>query len=207
MVTVRLVPAPFRLYSIISQLPATRCGHYRTLHLNLCGKVVLRPNRLQGRFGVTDTFGRRIDNVEYDPGRHDAVNDGLQPVNKDKLSLTAFRFDESEGLTAFPLVGAEATDKRVAMSVMALPRQAKSPRAYRNLNNEADIQGPEDYWNRVSGCSSDADHTHLTSTQSIKSLLPGVSRGTRSTDMQRDNTIILECGQQRGPSMTRDRTV
>jgi len=93
---------------------------------------------------VTDTFGRRIDNVEYNSGRYDAVNDGLQPINKYRLSFTAFRFDESEGLTAFPLVEAEATDRREAVSVMALPRWA-IPRAYRNLNNESDIQGPEDY--------------------------------------------------------------
>ena len=48
-------------------------------HLNLRRQVVLRPRRLQGRFGVADIFRRRVDNVKYDPCRHDAVSDSLQP--------------------------------------------------------------------------------------------------------------------------------
>jgi len=89
----------------------------------------------------------------------------------------AFRVDKNKGPTVFPLVGVEATDMWVTMSVMASSRKAKLPRAYRNLHNKTNIQGPEDYWNRISGRSSEqtTDFTYPTLTRSIESLLPAVS--------------------------------
>ena len=80
---------------------------------------------------------------------------------------------QDEELTVSPLVGAQATGDSVGMSVMALPSKANPPHAYRNLDNEADIQGPEDYWDRVSGRPDKpaADSTHATSTRNIGSLL------------------------------------
>ena len=60
--------------------------------------MILRPDCLQGRSGVTDIFGRRVDNVENDPGRHDAVNDGLQPGDKNRLSFMGFPANEWDRL-------------------------------------------------------------------------------------------------------------
>lgn len=85
--------------------------------------------------------------------------------------------NDSEGPTVFHPAVAEATDEQVVVSVMVLPRRAKSPRAHRRLNNKANVQGSEDYWNRISGRSSEAtaDCAHPTSTRNIESLSPGVS--------------------------------
>jgi len=69
-----------------SQLPTTRRRHHHTFHLDLRGQIVLCPSCLQGRFSAGDVFGRRVDNVEYNPGGHDAVNDGLQPMSKNRSS-------------------------------------------------------------------------------------------------------------------------
>lgn len=48
------------------------------------------------------------------------------------------------------------------MSVMASPGEAKLPPAYRNLNNERNVQAPQNCWNRISGGSSEvaADFAH-----------------------------------------------
>jgi hypothetical protein len=136
---------------------------------------------------VADISGRRVGNVEDNPGRHDAMNDGLQPADKNRLSFTGFPVDESKGPTVFPLVGAEATDRWVTISLMALPGEAKLPRTYRNLDNKADVQDPEDYLNRVSRPSSEAvaDFTNPTSTQSKEFLLPEVSPEIRSRSTRR----------------------
>ena len=72
------------------QLPITRSRRRHTFQLNLCGQVVLCPSRLQGRFCVSDVFGRRVDHMEYDPGRHDTVDDSLQPAGKNRFSLVSF---------------------------------------------------------------------------------------------------------------------
>jgi hypothetical protein len=75
---------------------------------------------------------------------------------------------------------AEATDKWVTVSVMALPGRAKLPHAYRSLNDKSDVQGPEDYWNRVSWRSNEptTDFTYPALKRSIEPLSPGVSRET-----------------------------
>lgn len=136
---------------------------------------------------MTDVFGRRVDNVEYYSCRHDAVDDGLQPRGKNRLSHMGFPVNEIEGPTVFRPAVAEETDKRVTMSVMALPSRVKSPHAYRNLNNKTNIQGPEDYWNRVSWRSREptAGFTHPTSMRSRGCLLPGVSREMLNKDARR----------------------
>lgn len=59
-------------------LPAARWRHHHALHLNVRRQATLR---LQGRFSAADAFRCRFHNVEYDPGRHDAVNYRLQPTN------------------------------------------------------------------------------------------------------------------------------
>ena len=62
---------------------------------------------------MTNIFGRRVDNVEYDPGRHDAMKDSLQPGSKNRLSCVSFPADKGGGPTVFHPVVAEATDKWV----------------------------------------------------------------------------------------------
>ena len=50
---------------------------------------------------MTDILGRRVDNVEHDPCRHDAVNDSLQPRSKNRLSYTGFP-DNERGTDCVP---------------------------------------------------------------------------------------------------------
>lgn len=58
-----------------------RRRHHDSFHLNVRCQVPLYSGRLEGRLCAADIFGCRFHDMEHDPCRHDAVNDGLQPTN------------------------------------------------------------------------------------------------------------------------------
>jgi len=92
--------------------------------------------------------------------------------------------------TVFHPVGAEVTDKWVAMSVMSLPG-AKLPHAYRNLNNRA----PRTIGTELVGAQTNRQLiTHPASKRSIGSLSQGVSHNRGARIHEGDCTINLECG-------------
>jgi len=62
-------------------------------------------------------------------------------------------------------------------------RGAKLPHAYRNLNDKSDIQGPEDYWNRVSWRSNEPTTNHTPSIEAKYRIpIPGSQSQSRSED-------------------------